>query len=61
MHSLCLRYAAHLFQFGNKRSASGAFKGIGTPREAPKNVFWNVSVFSSDSGGEMIAFASSMH
>ena len=36
-------------------------KGVGTPREAPKNVFWNVSVFSSDSGGEMIAFASSMH
>ena len=37
------------------------FKGVGTPREAPKNVFWDVSVFSSDSGREMIAFASSKH
>ena len=37
------------------------FKGVGTPREAPKNVFWDVSVFSSDSGREIIAFASSMH
>ena len=36
-------------------------KGVGTPREAPKNVFWDVSVFSSDSGREMIAFASSKH
>ena len=38
-----------------------SLKGVGTPREAPKNVFWDVSVFSSDSGREMIAFASSMH
>ena len=38
-----------------------SLKGVGTPREAPKNVFWDVSVFSSDSGREMIAFASSKH
>ena len=36
-------------------------KGVGTPREAPKNVFWDVSVFSSDSGREMIVSGSSKH
>ena len=45
----------------NMSTKSFKLKGVGTPREAPKNVFWDVSVFSSDSGREMIAFASSKH
>ena len=40
---------------------NSSLKGVGTPREAPKNVFWDVSVFSSDSGREMIVSGSSKH
>ena len=49
-----------MFKMGKKIDTANV-KGVGTPREAPKNVFWDVSVFSSDSGREMIAFASSKH